>query len=79
MDPARTRRVQNTTIPRQESGGYTQRGAKGELLTGQASMVEYLLDNYHHHGWDSKLGINHPELLFLATHDQLANFHDPIT
>ena len=42
-------------------------------------MVEDILDTYHHHGWDSKLGINHPEPSLLATHDQLANLHDQIT
>ena len=42
-------------------------------------MVENILDTHHHHGWEYELEINHPEPPLLAIHDQLANFHDPIT
>jgi hypothetical protein len=59
MDLAQALRVQNPTRYRSGSRGDTQRGAKEELLTDRASMVEHLLDTYHHHGWEY-----HPEFFF---------------
>ena len=59
--------MQNLTRHKWGSRGCTQRGAKGDwllhkvLLTGQASMVEYIRDTHHHHGWDFELESNHPE------------------
>ena len=79
LDRAHPRQVQNPTRHIWGSRGFTQKGAKGERLTGQASMVEYIRNAHHHHVWDYKLESNHPEPPLLTTHDQLANIHDPIT
>jgi len=81
MDPALPRRMQSPTSLRWTSLDGTQQGAKKQLLTSRASMVEYQLDIYkfdvhHNHGWNYKK-FNHYEPTLLATHDPLAYPQDP--
>ena len=79
VDQEQAQRVPNQTRSRSRLRGSTQRGAKGELLTDRASMVEYLLDTHCHRGWCPKLEINHPEPLLLATPGKLADLRDQHT
>ena len=79
MDQAQAQRVPD---PSRSRPGYKRRTpicAKRELLTDQASMVEYLLDTHYHHGWCSKLEIGDHESLLLATPGLLVNLHNQIT